>query len=970
MNMSLAIGFGVGQSRAASIDTTQAEAFLKALGKHPANACLRAFPNKGSANYAAIGPRKGGWDLEQAAAWNQQGRSGFLVIGNGGHKAADITSCPAIFCEWDNRPMEWQLSAWRELGLPEPSIQVASGGKSIHTYWVFLKPISPEQWRNLQARLIAHCQSDPSLKDPSRVMRLPGFAYIGPDDKPSGWAELIHLSDNRYLPAELEACLPELEPTPAPAPAPAPGPGPGPGSQRLQLVAGGLAGELPPRGFDQIREALAYIPPRSPGSYETHRRALAGLIAAVEQAGGTEDQAIALMEGHCPSASSGWNVAQVARSSTTREAATFWAIASEHGYNLSRDDLRASHRPRPRAQGFKPEPEPNATGASKAKRRRLAADEVMAQLPQAMGHLRLNTRSSDIAANGQVLPRNDISRLYLRLSSETESWPKETTADAVIELASREAFDPVAEYLEALPPNPLPVDQWQRLDQHLLGIDDPIAAAFLPRFLISAVARVYEPGCECRQLPVLIGPQWRGKSTLGRILFGDNNWVDDKIDITSKDSLLACHTAWGVELAELDGVVRRSDAEALKAWISARTDTIRKPYDRSPEKFQRRFVFWGTSNGTPLRDLTGNSRYVCIPIPDRMLPLDWAKANRDAIWARALAEYRAGAAWADCSEAERQAITERNLDHRETDPWSEEIAKFLENRRQAGDLPVQVPDVLKHLGVTPERQTNALAARVRGLAESIGWVSARRRRVGSQEKKQGLWPPGHPGHPDGHPGHTGGHPGGHPDKPSHTNDSQPLGTPGTPKQEKLKTKELGNGHPSNPPATETAAVENFSALERFGVPGVPTDENPSDRNGFGRAPRGAHRGAHRGAQGCPSGCPAEEEPYESPERIADTRAERIPQAVREQRDADRIWERQHRQRTAAEQEAGAPITRSTTTATTTTAPAPTLRELIQVAQGEGLAGLELKTRVQSLAMGHGLEQPFGAAIDAELAVMG
>ena len=39
--------------------------------------------------------------------------------------------------------------------------------------------------------------------------------------------------------------------------------------------------------------------------------------------------------------------------------------------------------------------------------------------------------------------------------------------------------------------------------------------------------------------------------------------------------------------------------------------------------------------------LTGSTRFVCIPIPDRMLPLDWLRQHRDAIWARAVAEFRA-----------------------------------------------------------------------------------------------------------------------------------------------------------------------------------------------------------------------------------------------------------------------------------------------------------------------------------------
>jgi predicted P-loop ATPase len=143
------------------------------------------------------------------------------------------------------------------------------------------------------------------------------------------------------------------------------------------------------------------------------------------------------------------------------------------------------------------------------------------------------------------------------------------------------------------------MEQWQRLDLHLLGIDDPIAAAFLPRYLISAVARVFRPGCYVRQTPVLIGKQERGKSELGRILFGAAHWVEG-IGELGKDDLMKAHTAWGVELAELDGVTRRADQERLKAFLTEKTDTYRKPYDRAPEAHHRRFVFWGTSNGAPL----------------------------------------------------------------------------------------------------------------------------------------------------------------------------------------------------------------------------------------------------------------------------------------------------------------------------------------------------------------------------------
>jgi hypothetical protein len=161
----------------------QAIRFLALLGKRQEDARLRAFPWKKSTRKAEIGARKGGFDLARAARWNADGRGIYLVINNGGDRKQDINQCIAFFVEWDDRPIEWQVTAWQELGLPEPSI-IVSTGHSAHTYWVLSEPIGPERWRPVQERLIDVCDSDQACKDESRVMRLPGFDYIGEGDAP------------------------------------------------------------------------------------------------------------------------------------------------------------------------------------------------------------------------------------------------------------------------------------------------------------------------------------------------------------------------------------------------------------------------------------------------------------------------------------------------------------------------------------------------------------------------------------------------------------------------------------------------------------------------------------------------------------------------------------------------------------------------------------------------------------------
>lgn len=823
------------QSPAADPDLKQARRFLQLLGKDPARTWFRTItPGKG-ANSSRAGADLHGLDLAALTRDNSNGASVYLVVGDAssatgkGVGDADIETIPALFVEWDDMPLEWQVNAWQTLNLPEPSVMVASGGKSLHCYWVLDQPMAPEQWEALQQRLITHCKGDRNCKNPSRLMRLPGFAYIDKaTGKPTGTiAEILHESDNRYSAAEIEACLPAAEQQTIPTPAP--------------TTPRATTRDLPPRGLDQIRAAADCIPARVPGNktYDKDRRALCGCAAALAEIGLPEEQALDLLASKWPSRA---EAQQVLSSSTTKAAGSFWGIAAEHGFELRH---RPAYDPLDGFEVIGDSSTPPAPAPTE-KRHRLTHDEVMELLPRRVGQLRLNVRSGEVETDTGTISSNQISRLYLQLSSRAETWPKEPTSDAVALLASQSPFDPVAEYLQANTAEALPLEQWERLDQHLLGTDDPIAAAFLPRYLISAVARVFEPSCDVRQLPVLVGPQWRGKTALGRILFGAQHWVEGIGDL-GKDDLMKAHTSWGVELAELDGVTRRADQERLKAFLTETCDTYRKPYDRAPERHPRRFVFWGTSNGPPLRDATGSTRFVVIPLPDRMLPLDWAQQHRDALWARALQQYKAGVQWADCSETERQAIAERNSNYQEIDPWSEDLGHLLANWPTINpDRPLSGAAAFDRLEIPKERRSNATAARIRAVIESHGWRHDRR--IVQGKKLTGFWPPepATTGHPTGHPGHPMDTPWGVRSNTSQGKGSDTPGHPGHPNFEKVGKKERGVQRNTEPDPWRTAApasaASDFCAFR--GVRGVQHPQTPAAAVDLTGHPVGCPRGVH------------------------------------------------------------------------------------------------------------------------------
>ena len=117
-----------------------------------------------------------------------------------------ITQGKSVFYEHDDLPRELQLDLWKTLELPEPTIQVDSGGKSIHSYWVFDKPIEIADWKTLQSDLLDFSEGDKSIKNPSRVMRLAGAIHIG--ENGNNQSVIVSNSGTRYSFDNLRSIVP------------------------------------------------------------------------------------------------------------------------------------------------------------------------------------------------------------------------------------------------------------------------------------------------------------------------------------------------------------------------------------------------------------------------------------------------------------------------------------------------------------------------------------------------------------------------------------------------------------------------------------------------------------------------------------------------------------------------------------------------------------------------------------------
>ena len=250
--------------------------------------------------------------------------------------------------------------------------------------------------------------------------------------------------------------------------------------------------------------------------------------------------------------------------------------------------------------------------------------------------------------------------------------------DALARVAAGAGCDPFKDWLQAL--------QWDgtaRLGDWLATAVGCEQSAYTDaigrRWLISAVARTMAPGCKVDTVLVLIGGQGIGKSTTFTDLVpGDEYYSDSAISAgrVDKDNYMALHGPVIYELQEIDRYTGRGDhASEMKTYISTREDRFRVPYGSEVIGYKRRCVIVGTTNEkTFLTDATGNRRF--WPVVAGQCDTEWTRANRDQLWAEALALYLQGEQW-HLTDAEEQLAGPVQQTAAEQDPWVERLAMSL-----------------------------------------------------------------------------------------------------------------------------------------------------------------------------------------------------------------------------------------------------------------------------------------------------
>jgi len=707
---------------ALNLDRNEWRTFLDILGKDIKTVRLRSFFPKGHPLKASDHGKKSHANGDWIYRMQAEGRGVYIVVNDGGDTDSEITSCRAFFCEWDDRPKEEQINAWKELGLPEPSLQIDTGNKSIHNYWVLKKVIDPKTWKPIQERLLDHADADRALKNPSRVMRLAGTYHMKDNGKQGGMTRIIFNSNKKYSYKDIEACLPTLK-------------------QHEKVKNAVSFDEFEKAPIDVVEKALFCIPPRKPNTntYHMYRNILWGLIKACEDAGKTKTDAVAMMKNHSPD----WSgIEQVAYSGGSQiNAGSFWYFAKENGFVIPKV-----------IKTYNPENPKEEVTITIDKMQKVDANELLAELEsipkESPNAFRYNVYTQQIqlgtGKDAKICEgARSIERYYLELARQNKRVSKDVAFDVVVQVARQNEYNPVTDYLDHVSKNVAPayIDRLATTylrpeDAHLS--EPTLYDEMLKKTLIAAVARAYDEGCKFDNACVIIGDQGARKSTFWSVLGGEF-FSDALRDINGKDSLQVLANSWIMEWAELEAITNKKMAGDIKSFLSQSTDVYRVPYGKVAEKFKRRGIIVGTSNKTDgfLVDETGNRRFWCIKTSRSILnPIDCEGLleERDAIWSAACSLYDHGNGENLLLSKENQIIVnEENKEYIIDNPWKTVIQEFIE-RPQNHNRELTTEAVLTEAIEKPvERQNRYDQMQCANILKELGYE--KRRRGGRDSRK-------------------------------------------------------------------------------------------------------------------------------------------------------------------------------------------------------------------------------------------
>lgn len=334
--------------------------------------------------------------------------------------------------------------------------------------------------------------------------------------------------------------------------------------------------------------------------------------------------------------------------------------------------------------------------------------------------------------SGRNLEDDDATAVLSWLNRNGYPRATATVAVAAVHAVARQnSFDPLKDYLTGL--------QWdgeRRIDEWLITYCGAELSDYTreigKRWMISAVARAFKPGCKADHMLVMEGEQGARKSTALAALAGEEWFSDALPPMNTKDASSYLRGKWIVEVAELEAMRREMDA--VKAFISRQIESFRPAYGREEVDEPRRCIFAGTTNKDAwLRDETGGRRF--WPVKVGYIDIDAIKRDRAQLWAEAVAAYRAGERWwleGETEESARQEQATRMAD----DPWLQPVCEAAQGRSE-----ITIREIMATMGFVPADMTRKDSDRISAILKRQGWKRTGRATSGPLKGQAVFTPP-------------------------------------------------------------------------------------------------------------------------------------------------------------------------------------------------------------------------------------
>ena len=360
--------------------------------------------------------------------------------------------------------------------------------------------------------------------------------------------------------------------------------------------------------------------------------------------------------------------------------------------------------------------------------------------------LAYNPQSDTIMLNSKPFKPSSIEDIGIML--ETAYYMRvadKSIQTAVMRVAQHNEFLPIRNYLDSLPIGPLPEEsvidrllQDRYHAQYSTDKESKLITEFARCFLISAVARQYDPGCEVHSSLVLISThKGAGKGMSLKKLVGEQFYSNSPLAVGKKHGYMQIHQSnvWLWELAEMASLQGKS-AEVSKAFFTGAWDRYVSSYATMPAHMPRRLIFVLTANTPEFLDDGAERRFHPIKIKhNAKIDVEWIEENRDQIWQEARYLYNAGIPWWFANkETDRHGNTKYRPDYelekdladyqdvfKIDDPWAS-IIKEEVNRIEHGGYGKTSRELMEALQLPVGLQHVGNSKRIAAICKELGFV--------------------------------------------------------------------------------------------------------------------------------------------------------------------------------------------------------------------------------------------------------